>query len=263
MAMPVTGVGRRRRRGFAVLDQQPTREYRRNLALWVLLIGVPLFFITVAIATTPDDPTPLQLTETGQQVTQVLPMSELHGAIMVPITVAFLSGLAGLFVVTGSSQADHRLVLAGFRPGEVLTARLGVIGFAVLLVTTVSLLVTAASFTPEGWTWFIVANLLVALTYAMLGVLIGPLAGRLGGLYLLLTIPFIDIGLAQNPMFAAAPPTWANVMPGHGAVRIILDAAFTTTFDQPGALALALGWLAALTLAASVVFGRLTTPARA
>ena len=52
-------------------------------------------------------------------------------------------------------------------------------------------------------------------------------------------------------------------MPGHGAVRIILDAAFTTTFDQPGALALALGWLAALTLAASVVFGRLTTPARA
>lgn len=239
------------------------REYRRNLALWVLLIGVPLFFITVAIATTPDDPTPLQLTQAGQQVTQVLPMSELHGAIMVPITVAFLSGLAGLFVVTGSSQADHRLVLAGFRPGEVLTARLGVIGFAALLVTTVSLLVTAASFTPEGWTWFIAANLLVALTYAMLGVLIGPLAGRLGGLYLLLTIPFIDIGIAQNPMFAAAPPTWANVMPGHGAVRIILDAAFTTTFDQPGALALALGWLAALTLAASVVFGRLTTPARA
>lgn len=221
------------------------------------------FFITVAIATTPDDPAPLQLTETGQQVTQVLPMSELHGAIMVPITVAFLSGLAGLFVVTGSSQADHRLVLAGFRPGEVLTARLGVIGFAVLLVTAVSLLVTAASFTPEGWTWFIVANLLVALTYAMLGVLIGPLAGRLGGLYLLLTIPFIDIGIAQNPMFDAAPPTWANFMPGHGAVRIILDAAFTTSFEQSGALALALGWLAALTLAASVVFRRPTTPARA
>jgi hypothetical protein len=239
------------------------REYRRNIALWVLLVGVPIYFIAVSIAVTPDDPAPLELTEAGQQIRLVLPMSDLHGAIMIPITVAFLAGLAGLFVVTGSAQADHRLVLAGFRPREVLTARLGVVAFAAVLTTTVALLVTATSFAPQRWAMFTVANLLVALTYGMLGVLLGPLVGRLGGVYLLLMLPFIDLGIAQNPMFDAAPPAWASFMPGYGSVRVLLDSAFTAGFDQAGALALALSWLAAITLAAGLLFRRLAAPTRA
>ncbi|MEX2133630.1 MAG: ABC transporter permease, partial [Acidimicrobiia bacterium] len=34
------------------------REYRRNTALWVLLVGLPLFFISLSIQVTPDDPAP-------------------------------------------------------------------------------------------------------------------------------------------------------------------------------------------------------------
>lgn len=45
-------------------------------------------------------------------------MVDVQGAVMVAITVAFLAGLAGLFVVLGSAEADRRLVLAGYRPGE-------------------------------------------------------------------------------------------------------------------------------------------------
>jgi hypothetical protein len=239
------------------------REYRRNVALWVLLVGLPIYFITVSIAVTPDDPAPLTVTEAGQQVTRMLPMSQLHGAIMVPITVAFLAGLAGLFVVTGSAQADHRLVVAGFRPWEVLIARLGTITFAALLTTTVALLVTATSFSPLSWSIFATSNLLVALTYGMLGVLAGALVGRLGGMYLMLMLPFIDLGIAQNPMFDAAPPEWANLLPAYGSVRVLLDGAFTATLDQPVALMVGLGWLAAISLAAAAVFRRLAAPTRA
>lgn len=102
------------------------------------------------------------------------------------------------------------------------------------------------------------ANVLVALTYATIGVIVGPIFGRLGGLYLLLVIPFIDIGLAQNAMFDAAPPAWGKFMPAHGAVRVMMDGAFTASFDETGALLLALGWLAALTATAVVVFRRVT-----
>lgn len=239
------------------------REYRRNTVLWVLLVGLPVAFITVSIAVTPDDPAPVELVENGQSTVQILAMSELHGAIMVPITVAFLAGLAGLFVVSGSAEGDRRLALTGFRSGEVLTARLGVIAFAALLTTAVSLAVTAADFVPSNWWPFIAGNLIIALTFGMLGVLLGPLVGRLGGLYLILLLAFIDTGLAQNPMFDLAPPAWASYLPAHGAVEVLLDGAFTPAFDQTGGLVLALGWLAGITAAAVVVFRRLAAPTRA
>jgi hypothetical protein len=195
--------------------------------------------------------------DAGRRTVTLLSMVDVHGAVMVAITVAFLAGLAGLFVVLGSAQADRRMVLAGYRPGEVLAARLGVIVFAALLVSAVSLVVTAISFRPEVWLTFGAATAAVAVTYAMMGVLLGPLVGRLGGLYLMFLLPFLDVGLAQNVMFSAAPPSWAAWMPAHGAVRVLIDGAFTTTFDETNGLLLGGAWLVGLTAAAALVFHRL------
>jgi hypothetical protein len=236
------------------------REYRRNVALWVLLVVLPLSFITLSIASTPDEPAPVELVDAGRRTVALLSMMDVHGALMVAITVAFLAGLAGLFVVLGSAQADRRLVLAGYRPGEVLAARLGVIVFAAVLVSVVSLVVTAASFQPRAWLTFGSATIAVAVTYAMIGVLLGPLVGRLGGLYLMFLLPFLDVGLAQNVMFSVAPPSWAAWMPAHGAVRLLIDGAFTSTLDEVGGLLLATAWIVGLSAAATVVFHRLAAP---
>jgi hypothetical protein len=107
------------------------------------------------------------------------------------------------------------------------------------------------------WLTFGVATVTVAVTYAMIGVLLGPVLGRLGGLYLMFLLPFLDVGLAQNVMFSAAPPAWAAWMPAHGAVRVLIDGAFTTTFDETGGLLLAGAWLVGLTTVAALVFDRL------
>lgn len=162
----------------------------------------------------------------------------------------------------GSAQGDRRLALAGFRTSEILTARLGIIALAALLTTGVTLAVTAVDFAPQRWAIFAGATVLVAATYGMIGVLVGSLFGRLGGLYVMSLIPFLDVGLAQNIMFDAAPPTWAGLMPAHGAVRVLVDGAFTTTFDQTGALLLGLAWLAGITTVAATVFHRLAAPHR-
>jgi hypothetical protein len=239
------------------------REYRRNIALWVLLVGLPLFFISVSSAVTPDDPAPVALIENGRSSISILSMTAVHGAIMVPITVAFLAGLAGLFVVLGSAEGDRRLVLAGFRPREVLAARLGVITLAAALVTAVTLAVTAVSFQPEVWLIFAVATMAVAVTYAMIGVVVGSLVGRIGGLYLMFLLPFLDVGLAQNVMFDAAPPSWATWMPTHGAVRVLIDGAFTATFDETAGLLLAVVWLIGITAVAAAVFHHTAAPRRA
>lgn len=239
------------------------REYRRNIALWVLLVGLPFVFISLSFVITPDDPAPVELVENGRSAIRMISLIDVHGAIMVPITVGFLAGLAGLFVVLDSTQGDRRLVLAGFRPREILIARFGVIVLAAFLVSAVSLTVTAAGFQPEAWITFAAATLAVALTYAMIGVIIGPLVGRLGGLYLMFLLPFLDVGLAQNIMFDAAPPGWAKWMPAHGAVRVLVDGAFTSSFDEVGGLLLGVAWLAGLLVAAAVVFNRTAAPRRA
>ncbi|MEO7589220.1 MAG: ABC transporter permease [Arachnia sp.] len=238
------------------------REYRRNVALWVLLVGVPFFFITLSVIITPDQPVPVELVENGVHKITTLSMVDLHGAIMVPITVAFLAGLTGLFVVLGSVEADRRLVIAGFKPFEVLASRLVVIALAAVLVSGVTLGVTAMSFRPEVWLTFAAATVMVALTYAMIGVVVGSVVGRLGGLYLMFLLPFLDAGIGQNVMFHASPPSWGVWLPAHGAVRILIDGAFTPGFDETSGLLLALGWLAAITAAAAWVFHRLCAPHR-
>jgi hypothetical protein len=239
------------------------REYRRNVAMWIMLAVLPVFFITLSIAVTPATPSPVQLTDGGSRVLQMISMADIHGAIMVPITAAFLAGLAGLFVVQGSQEADRRLAVAGFRSWEILGARLGVIALAAALTSVVSLAVTAADFTPSDSTVFAASTVMVALTYGMLGVVAGSVFGRLGGLYVMFLVPFIDIGIAQNVMFSAAPPAWGAVLPGRGGLRLLVDAAFTSSFDQGGALLLALSWLVGVSVVAALVFHHVAEPHRA
>ena len=237
-------------------------EYRRNVAMWAMLVVLPVIFITLSFYVTPDTLAPIEVVEDGTATIVLVSMSDIHGALMVPITVGFLAGLAGLFVVQGSLQADARLVLAGFRPREVFQSRMGVIAAAAMLVSAVSLAVAAIDFWPRSWFWFAVSNALVALTYGLLGVLVGVLFGRLGGLYVMFLVPFIDVGLAQNVMFSAAPPEWGVLLPARGAVHVFKDGAFTSNMDVLTDLALALVWLAGLAAVTAVLFRRITAPRR-
>jgi len=234
------------------------REYRRNRVLWILLLVVPIVFIVLAVAVTPDNLGAVALVDGPRRFTAMLSERRMHAATMVPVASAFLAGLTGLFVVTGSAGGDRRLVLAGFRSGEVLAGRLGVIGAATVLTTAVAVAVAGAWYPPRQWLVFVAANLLIALTYAMVGMLVGPLTGRLGGLYLILLLAFVDVGLGQTIMFDARPPTWGAFLPARGASRMLIDGAFTARFDELGYLVLGIAWLAALTTATAGVYHRRT-----
>lgn len=230
------------------------REYRRNIVLWALLVVAPAYLIALSFAVTPVKPAPLTLGDT----TTVVSRENLHGLIMIPITVALLAGTAGVFVVLGSAEADRRLVLAGFRPREVLGARLGVLTGAATLTTAASLIPVAAYYQPASWALVTGASLLTALTYAMIGVLVGPIVGRLGGFFVMFLLAFIDPGLGQDYLLGD-PPSWATYLPAHGPVQALLHGGFTGTTDSHGLL-LGLAWLTGITLAAVVVFHRTARP---
>lgn len=222
------------------------REQARRPLLLVLLVALPFFFITRAIASTVPQPRSVPLPGGGVVLTN---MRDIHGATMTAITVAFLAGLCGLFILQSAREADRRLVLAGFTPAEAVIPRLLTLMAATGLIVAVSVAVTAISFQPHAWVPFAVANLLVGITYGGLGALAGALLGRLGGTYLMLFLPMIDLGIAQSPMFGdAAPGGWAVLLPGYGPGRVLVESSFASGFEAWPDLAIAGAW-ATLTVA--------------
>ncbi|MFG2058732.1 ABC transporter permease [Micromonospora sp. NPDC048930] len=255
----VGAVRRRHRAGgwwaqLAGAARAARRDGYRNPALWALYVAVPVIFILLADAITPEQPIIVTVREHGRRLAETYPMPEVHGATMAPIAVASLAALAGLFTVLDSRAGDRRVALAGLRPAALLAGRLGVLAAAGLLAKAVSLATTASVFDAVRWPVYAGGNVLVAVTYALVGALIAPVFGRVGGVFMAFLLPFLDLGISQSPMLRAQPPTWAKALPGYGGVRVLLDGALTRGFDELDALIVALGWLVALSLAVTVAY---------
>lgn len=216
------------------------REQARHRLLLILVVVLPLYLISRSIAITL--PTPRTIPLPGGESAHTT-MRDLHGAGMASITIGFLAGLCGQFMMRTAFEADRRLVIAGFRPIEALLPRLLVLTVMVAIVVAVSMIVTAFGFRPESWPRFVLGGSLMGTTYGAIGVLAGSLLGRLGGTYFMFFMPMLDIGIAQNPMFGDAEPSgWAALLPGYGANRVSIDAAFSESFHAGSELAAAIGW---------------------
>ena len=139
-----------------------------------------------------------------------------------------------------------------------LTARLGVLLFAALGATAISLATTALVFHAERWPTYAAANLLIAVTYGLIGALLAPIFGRVGGVFIAFLLPFLDLGIAQSPMLHATPTAGSKLLPGYGGSRVLLDGALLGTFDDWAALWVGLGWVVVLAVAVTVVYQRAT-----
>jgi hypothetical protein len=238
------------------------RELGRNAALWTMLAAVPAVFILLSDAITPPGHTGIAVREDGVRAIRMFDPAEIHAGTMAPIAVASLAMLVGLFTILATRDTDRRLCLAGLRYGTLFAVRLTTIGSAVLLAAVVALLVTASVFQPANWSVYAVGNLLVATTYALVGVLVGPLFGRVSGVFLAFLVPFLDVGISQSPMLSAQPDQWARWLPGYGGTRLVLDGALTSGFDETMPLAYAMAWLVGLAMVTALVWRRSSAVAR-
>ena len=227
-------------------------QLRRPLVL-VLIVVIPAYVITRSIAETLATPRTIGLPDGGFVTTT---MKELHGAGMGGVVVAFVAALLGVFVMQSALEGDRRLVVAGFRPGETVLARLLVLLSGTALVVAVSAVVTALNFTAANWAPLIGSMLLLGLIYAAIGALAGALLDKLAATYLMLFLVMTDIGVVQTPMFHVTPGRFAVLLPGYGPSRVMYDAAFSTSFHAISELLLSFAWIAALGVAVAFVLRR-------
>jgi hypothetical protein len=229
------------------------RDQRRRPLVLIVLVLMPAYVITRSIAETLATPRRIGLPD---DVWVTTTMKDLHGAGMGGIVIAFAAALLGVFVMQSALQGDRRLVVAGYRPGETVLARLLVLVSATAVVVTVSAIVTALSFTPDSWPPLITSMVLIGLIYAAIGALAGAVLDKLAATYLMLFLVMTDIGVVQTPMFHETPGAFAWLLPGWGPSRVMYDGAFSETFHAGGELLVGVGWLAALGVAVYVVLRR-------
>jgi hypothetical protein len=229
------------------------RDQQRRPLVWILLVIIPAYVITRSIAETL--PTPRQIGLPGDVVVTTT-MRDLHGAGMGGLAIAFVVALVGVFVMQSALEGDRRLVLAGFRPGETVVARLLVLLSATVLVVAVAAIVTALNFTAASWLPVVAALALIGLIYGAIGALAGAVLDKLAATYLILFLVMTDLGVVQSPMFHTTPGSLAVLLPGYGPSRMLYDGAFSSTFDAGGELLLSVAWLAVLGAAIYILLRR-------
>lgn len=230
------------------------RDQRRRPLLLILLVIVPAYVITRSVAMTQETPRRIGLPG-GDQITTT--MQDLHGATMAGVTIAFVASLVGVFIMQAALAGDRRLVVAGYRPGETIAARLTVLGAAIALVVATSVVVTAINFTAAAWIPLIAGLALTGTIYAGIGALAGAVLDKLAATYLILFLVLTDVGIVQTPMFGdGTPDGWAVLLPGYGPTRMMVDGAFSDSFHAGAELGLSLAWVAAVGLAVVVVLRR-------
>lgn len=148
--------------GVRTFVREPT-----NIALLVVLPPLVVFAFDLAIEPIGELPQ-LDVPSGG---------AALGGALF---ATAFLAGLLGIFQVVGAADADRRLVVCGYHPVEVLLARL----LTIVLAGTFVAILTFVTFwlrieiTPQAPGLAVGALVLAALTYGLVGVVIGAVVGR-------------------------------------------------------------------------------------
>jgi ABC-2 type transport system permease protein len=224
------------------------REYARTPLLLALLVFLPAYFILTFATVIPETTGPLSVPGDG---TVMVTMNDVYAVYMAPMVGALVGGIAGLFVMQAARDADARFVIAGARPVSVLLARFGLLAVVALVVGAVTTATVAVPYVPERPAGVFLAVALAALSYGLVGVLLGLVLNRLAGVYALLFGSMLDLFILQNPL--ADSPDYARYLPGHAPAELAVDAGFSTdlalsTAGEGGAYVLALGVLVTLAL---------------
>jgi PAP2 superfamily/ABC-2 family transporter protein len=256
--------------------------FRRRFAL-VLLFVVPALFDTVVLLTT----TSRQLRVTVASLREDLAdatastgtlfdlgviddgvrevnQRQLSLVFLGHAAVCFLACFLAFNLVARHREVDRRLVLAGYRTAEVLTAKLAVLGLIVVLLVCWQTALIRPWVSPHQPGVFVLGLLLGGLSYGALGFLIGAAVRQeLEGIFLIVLLTNVDPGWLQNPIYFAQSqhPQLITSLPAFASTQLTVLGALLDERPE-GLVARGALYCAATLLVAVTVFGLRIRPSR-
>lgn len=166
---------------------------------------------------------------------------------------AFLAGLLGVFQIVGALAPDRRLIVCGYRPSEVLLARLLSILTAGILVAVISFLTFRyqTDITPEAPVLAVGALIAAASVYGLIGVIVGGLLRReLEGSLVLVFLADLDAFTAIDAIPTESP--LLDYLPLAVPHELLSDAVYEGSVATDDVLAV-VGYVAVLSVLALTV----------
>ncbi len=205
------------------------RDLVRNRIAATLLLIIPTVFYVLIQFTTGERPIAFQLSALGEPwvTANERPVSLLF------IGMAAVSGLSAFLafvLVQRPAAADKRLVFEGYRPGELLIAKVCVMAAVAAVVAVYVSVLLLLFFRPSRLPGVFLGFLLTSVVYGVLGMVIGALVRReLEGILVILLLVNVDAGWLQSPVFYAHAhnQTLIRWLPGHHPGQVAMLSAFT------------------------------------
>jgi ABC-2 type transport system permease protein len=248
-----------RRRIAVALRYLLLEQSRNRLALGILLVFVPLWYVIVGSIVAHDSVVFRFRAGSGFLSVDGHNLSLLTAGLntiteVVAFTV-FSSARAGL-------RFDRRLVLCGFPRSAAILAKLGAIAMVALVVALYATMTLLAFWQPLALALVLLGFLGAALAYGALGLLLGVLvSNELAGFFVIIMLSLIDTFL-QNPIGnPTANKAIVEFFPSYGPTQIAVAGGFAHLMPWTE-LGLTLLWPLAFVAIAFVVFWWRTRIAR-
>ncbi|AHH94689.1 hypothetical protein GCM10010174_37580 [Kutzneria viridogrisea] len=222
--------------GFEVIEHA-----RNRLAIVLVAVFVPVW-ITLITVMMPERPLPFRYRATDE----VLQLNGMHltlisgGLNAVTLIVGFL-----MFSVTyRSGPFDRRLVAAGYPRRHLLAAKMSALMLSSVLISVYAAGVIWLYWKPEQW-WLLALSLFTsALTYGGIGIVLGVvLRGELEGMFTIIMISIIDVGLESPVVNGSASGDLVHFLPMYGSMQGGVAAGFTSGFPTRQLLLAPAWWL--------------------
>lgn len=176
---------------------------RRRIVL-VLIVVVPAVFLFVVEFTTPERIIPFRLASLKDIVFIEISQKGTSFVFLAVACAGFLVSFLALNLIQRSKEVNHRLVICGYHPLELLTSHLLALLIVIFGIAIYMGVLFSAFYPIKHKLIFISGIMLTGLVYGCYGLLIGSvIKGELEGVLLIALMANIDAGWLQNPLFFA------------------------------------------------------------
>ncbi|MCA1625605.1 MAG: ABC transporter permease [Acidobacteria bacterium] len=206
------------------------REMARNRFALILLFTIPVLFFTLVSLTMGDNLVAFKLASISEE-TIVEVSAQKQSLIFIGVAaVGLLTSFLAMNLIQKDSDVNRRLILCGYRPSELIFAKLVVLLCVVVLISCYVGAILMLFFRPENFPFVILGFALAGFVHSCYGLLVGAIVRReMEGILLIVLLVNIDSGWLQNPIFYAEAQnkTLIRFLPAYFPSQASIVSAFT------------------------------------
>jgi hypothetical protein len=206
------------------------KEVLRNRISILLFFLIPTLFFIIIILTTTDRILAFKLSAVSES-TYVEVSEQNESLIFIGMAaVCLITSFISLNLLQKNWEANRRLSLCGYKPSELIFAKLSVMIILVILVAVYVGLLLQLFFRPENMFGVIAGFIAGGFVYGSYGLLAGSVFNRdLEGILVIVLLVNIDAGWLQNPIYYADAQNTAIIrsLPAYFPSQMSLISAFS------------------------------------